>query len=157
MTAATALCVVGATNLSFGQPRYREPVRESALWVSRDSVARVAHSLSNRAGDLHRSVERRAYFSHLAADVHRFSDMAERFHQIVEGRTSYPRVLREFERLQDEYYRMRSSLYQAHQANHSLQVRRDWYDVVTAFEALALTVGSEGMPPCRPFNGRYSH
>jgi hypothetical protein len=177
MIGATALALLGASNVALAQPRhdgprweppyqryepryrapraqaprYRAPRYTQASPVSRVRMATAAHVLSDRAERLHRLIEGRNYFSHLAASVHRFSDMAEQ--QNVEHNAGHGQLMNDFRALERDYFRLRMGLEHAHDVHHSPVVQASWDTVAGAYGTLAATFGGGYVAHDGPYVG----
>ena len=116
-------------------------------WVSREAVAQNAHDVQSLAEELANTAREQRGYGYLADDASTFAREAQRFHNLIERGAPYGQVMREYRSLQDRYYGLRDSVFRSYQDRETRQVARQWLQLASGFEQLALTIGSSGVQP----------
>lgn len=110
----------------------------------RSKVQRVTHRLANQVENFHTFIERLRPHSHLAKDIHEFSELVEHLHHTVddaiEDGTSLNHTRRDFKEVRKNFNHLRITFHPSYLAYYNHHVRDDFYHIEKTYKKLRLVL-----------------
>jgi hypothetical protein len=120
--------------------------------VSAQEATRAADQLADRVEQFSEMAQQTPRYQRLGREAQRVSQDATQIRRVVERRAPLMQVMNQYRQLDRDFQQLRSDFVRTYRMQPNPQLRRAWFNVVLAHEALTLALGvdPQRLGPERP-------